>query len=163
MNDITKNAKSVKDIISKNLSDYLFCQIDNKVIIKFNKDIVSIIIDIPDLNKLGEVISLAIKMINTGNPLLIISFSELKKRLKDLNTSVIEKSVPIKTVKLVEVESAEKSHCMDNEEEVLDSLIINFNVHSILNVSDSDRRKNMNYNDLNLIPTSNKHHIKNTA
>ena len=163
MNNITKNAVNDMDKISKNLSDYLFRQIDNKVIINFNKDIVSIIIDIPDLNKLGEVISLAIKMINTGNPLLIISFSELKKRLINLDTSVIEKPVPTKTVIPVEFESADKSYCMDYEEEVLDCLIVNINGHSILNVSGLDKKINKDFKDFNLLPTSNKHHIKNTA
>jgi len=159
MNNITKNAGNEKDKISKYLSDYRLIQLDNTVKIMSGSDIISIIIDIPDLNKLNEVILLAKLMIYTGNSFLLISFKELKKYFKGMDASAL-KVVKVKTDKQVEVECAEKSHCMDNEEKVLDCLIIGINGHSILNVSSIDKKLNR---DFYLLSTSNKQHVKNTA
>lgn len=160
MNDITINAGSVKAKISKNLSDYRLIQLDNTVKIMSGSDILSIIIDIPDLNKLNEVILLAKLMIYTGNSFLLISFKELKKYFKGMDASAIKKAVTVKTDKQLEVEFSEKSYCMDNEEEVMDTLIVNIIGRSILNLSELDKKSK---SDFNLLSTSNKNYIKNTA
>jgi len=61
-------------------TEYHFKQLDNKLYIKYNGEIISIIIGIGDLS---QAISLAKCMIRTGNIFPMISIEELKRLLKD--------------------------------------------------------------------------------
>jgi len=163
MNDITKNAGSDNSKISRNMTDFMFSQLDNKVYIKLDDELVSIVIDIPKTKSLESTLSLIKVMITCGEVLPMISICELIKLYKDNELAVFSKTETTVINTQIQTENTRATIFFGTESESTDCLIIDINGQAIMNLSGCDRKIKKDFNDLNLLPTSYKQQSKNTA